>query len=271
MSFPPELDGTVANFFELKFTNYDRQANLQKAKETPNSFTIFLPTPGNLSDTTDLNYEEYNSFGGLDKFLSDPTSGQQVASGALGAFALGVLKHASDWGTSSIVKAIPGINSAGNLGSRLTKVGTTQTGALVNPAPAVEFLGINRKTYDFSWRLIARSQNESILINNIVDCIRWNVSPERVMGDWVMTYPSIAFMKFHGNYNYGKPDAPRQIIQFAPTGAVVTSFNVTYNGSSGEQVFFEDSGEPVEVAISLRLADRGILTRNQIDESWKGR
>jgi hypothetical protein len=72
-------------------------------------------------------------------------------------------------------------------------------------------------------------------------------------------------MKFHGNLEYGNGEAARQIIQFGPQGAVCASMSVTYNGSSTHQVFFEQTGEPVEVALQLSFTDRGIVTKENID------
>jgi hypothetical protein len=279
LSFPPEIDANVPNFFELKFVNYDRNAALKKATQSPNSVTIFLPVPIDLTDETNLDYSEYESFGGLDKLLQNGTTSDfaaslgEAAGGSLQAMALGGARYLPEatakLGAGLASKALKVPVSAGNLGTRLGQIAGTQIGALVNPALAVEFRGIQRKSYTFTWRMVAKSADESKRINQIVDCIRWNILPEKVSGDWILTYPNIAFMKFHGNLEYGKADAPRQLIQFAPQGAVVRRMAVTYNGSSAQQVFFDQTGEPIEVAIQLELEDRGILTRELIDSSWQ--
>lgn len=263
MSFPPQLDGTVPNFFELKFVNYDRNATLTKANQSPNSTTIFLPVPKDLSDNTDLSYDEYQSFGGLDRLMQNGTSSDFTANlatagkGFLAAAALTGVKLAPELAGDFIAQKI-GLSGAGDIGKRLGQVASTQAGALVNPALAVEFRGVQRKTYQFVWSMVARSQDESTLIAKIVNTIRWNILPEKVQGDWILTYPNIAFMKFHGGAS--------QLIQFAPQGAVVTNMIVSYNGNVKEQVFFQDSGEPVQVQIGLQLSDRGILTRDMIKQ-----
>lgn len=272
LSFPPNLDATVPHFFELKFVNYERNATLEKARQTPNSVTVFLPTPANIRDTISLDFDEYESFGGLDNILEAPTSSQQVAAakesgmGFLGAAVLGTLRHFSETGTNKLTKKLTG---DGSLGSRVSKVAQSQAGAIINPALAVEFRGVQRKNYQFTWRMIATSAEESTRINKIVDCIKWNALPERVAGDWILTYPNIAFMKFHGTQSYGNPQSPRQMIQFGPQGAFVSSIDLVVNGSSATQVFFRDTGEPVEVEINLTLQDRGIITREMVGDSWK--
>ncbi|AGS81114.1 tail tube-associated base plate wedge protein [Caulobacter phage Cr30] len=272
LSFPVNLDATVPHFFEIKFVNYERNASLEKAKQTPNSVTIFLPTPANIRDTTSLEFDEYESFGGLDNILEAPTSSQQVAAakesgmGFLGAAVLGTLRHFSETGTNKLTK---GLTGDGSLGSRVSKVAQSQAGAIINPALAVEFHGVQRKNYQFSWRMVATTAEESQKINQIIDCIRWNALPERVSGDWILTYPNIAFMKFHGTQSYGNPQTPRQMIQFGPQGSFVSSINIEVNGSSATQVFFKDTGEPVEISISINFQDRGIVTREMVDSSWQ--
>lgn len=274
LQFPSDLDGTVSNFFEIKFVNYERNATLKKATEAPNSAIIFLPVPVNLTDQTNLMYEEFEGFGGLDNILNQSNPSDALAAakesgkGFLGAALLGSLRHFSELGAGAVTKALTG-QADRSLGTRVGQVASTVAGAAINPALAVEFQGVQRKRYSFTWRLVATSPEESTLINKIIDCINWNSLPEKVSGDWILTYPNIAFMKFHGIQPSGTVDAPRQIIQFGPQGAVVSSFTVEINGSSGQQVFFRDTGEPVEVALHLELQDRGILTKDDIDTGWK--
>lgn len=270
LSFPPEIDGVVPNFFEIKFVNYDRNATLKKNTESPNSTTIFLPVPIDLVDETNLDYGEYKSFGGLDNLLENGTVSDysanlpDAAGGFLQAMALGAARYLPDAGIKALGAKL-GLKDTGDIGTRLGQVASTQAGALINPALAVEFRGVQRKSYQFTWRMIARSADESTAINKIIDTIRWNILPEKVSGDWILTYPNIAFLKFHGNQEYGTAEAPRQLVQFGPQGAVVRNMTVTYNGSSTQQVFYQDTGEPVEVMLALALEDRGILTREMVD------
>jgi hypothetical protein len=184
------------------------------------------------------------------------------------AMALAGAKYAPEL-LSSVIKDRARLDVSGLAGRASAVIGTS-VGALANPALAVEFRGIQRKTYNFSWRFTPRSKAESETLAAIIDAIRWNTLPEKVAGDWILTYPNIAFMHLHGNLEYGSENAKRRLIQFAPQGAVCEAMNVSYNNSSGQQSFYEITGEPIEVILNLVFADRGIISRNEIPtEKWK--
>ena len=287
LKYPLDMDTNSPNFFEIRFVNYSRGVNLQTA-QSQSGVTIFLPVPEQLSDTTNLNYSEIAlGVGGIENEINSDNWAQAIAN--VGnkrggeAFMLDKLRTAGPEVTAAagaivggILGGAPGAVVGGIIGANapaatISVIAGQKLGFVRNPDLSVEFKGVERKKYQFSWKMAAKSWNETNAINNIIDCIRWNTLPERNGGGgigWTLDYPNIAFLRFHGNLAYGTAENPRQIIQFGSKGVVVTGVNILYNGSTNGQAFFAGSGEPVEVQLSLQMEDRDILTREQINTGW---
>jgi hypothetical protein len=159
--------------------------------------------------------------------------------------------------------ANPATKTTGNIAGAaavLAGLGTGTTGSLlsgaaINPYETMEFKGVKLKTHSFTWRLSPSSKEDSDAIKDIVKTIKMNILPSYIAVTGVgsahnlLKYPKLAWVSFLGidqEYYYKlKP-------------AMITSFNVRYNG--GEQLNVFKGGKPVVVELAMELTEVNIHT-----------
>jgi len=155
-------------------------------------------------------------------------------------------------------------NVPGTLLGSLLGAGASQfvTGALVgakiarNPHLASVFQGVDFRTHEFEYKLIAKNKNESDTIRKLIRNFKYAMAPNYAagFGDHIFEYPNeFDIIMAAGEY----------LFKFGRS--VLTDFRVNYTGE-GSPVFFEDSGAPYSVSINMSFKETSIVTKKEIGE-----
>jgi hypothetical protein len=174
--FPKDLNGSY--YFYLRFYQYQR-ASLMEVGNALEQGSIRLPIPNNLSDTYTVTYGE-------------EAAGTALGGGAsaLGGF-IGGASFLDSMKEATASVAVDNVKKA--LGAPLGTAVGASLGVAANPFMTVLFKNPNYKEYSFSWRLYPRNAQESGMITNIVQQVRYNMLPSARSGSGgsLLDYPSL--------------------------------------------------------------------------------
>ena len=240
LAFPK--DGSIDNQQTMiSLYSYERFSP-RSFPQNVNPRNIFLPLPmSGIEDNIALQYED-TPLGSAIGGLAGPE--KNIAS-KLGGAAVGLGTYAATSAAGAVGDAI-GVDGLG----KKAKDGTSQAiGEALNPNMSLTFNGVDLRTHNFTWRLIAKSVGESLAIENIINTLKLNALPKKTVGaSFTLSYPSIAQLSFF----------PTNLIKISELGCFITSINVKYDGD-GYPVFFKTE-KPVIVDLSISFRERAILT-----------
>lgn len=175
-----------------------------------------------------------------------------AAVGAAGAAAPLIAGGGGAVAGGPIVAALAGGSLTEGVGAGISK----RLGLAVNPHMAVVFQGIDFRSHNFEYKFIAKSQAESIALQQIIDGFKYHMLPSYSAGKLAFQYPDefeIEFSELHRPWLYDIGTC------------VLRGFNVNYNGE-GTPIFFEQTGAPVSVSISLDFQETKLQTRDNFDK-----
>lgn len=262
LRFP--YDNTIdSNYTIISFYEYTRVNPLDTPKNELNTHIILpLPSQG-LSDSNSMKYSEAElgtAIGGSLATLGGNGGGfGGFLGGAAAAIGTSVMKSAigaaSELLTEGVNKAVSTINPNTNakpVNINLDKSGKLAgmvSGVALNPNMSLAFDGVNLRTHRFSWRLVAKTPDESIAIKNIVNKLKQLALPKKTAGSaFALSYPYICDIDFN-------PD----VIKISSLKCFLTDILVNYDGD-GHPSFYKDTNAPVIVDLQLEFKERYILT-----------
>lgn len=280
--FPPDLDNE--HFIIFSIMRNERVA--RRNKRTTNEKThIVLPVPSNLGVAYAANYanENLGMFGaaaagrigasdlrqagssladmvtskiqaGVDAFKRNDTDAGVQVLGALGPTALA-------GGATALAGPLGGLLALGGTSGGVASGLSVSEGLAVNPHLATVFQGVNFRTHSFEYKFMARNQQESDIIKEIIHLFRFHMLPSYGFGTLAFNYPDEFKIEF--------ADAIRPYLYPFET-CVLQSFNVNYNGE-GIPLFFENTGAPVSITISLSFQETAIQTKESYGGVSSGR
>lgn len=242
--------------------------------------SIVLPIPSNLQVAQGAGYSdtELGAFGAMaagrigaddikqaGKALSDVIGG--VIENATNAFKTGDTDAASQAAGIAAPAVATGAAArlAGPIGGLLALGGTTggvtagvsvDTGLALNPHLAVVFQGVGFRTHQFSYKMIARNQDESDQIKDIINYFKYAMLPSYTAGSLAFEYPDefeIDFAEAVSPYLYDIGTC------------VLENVSVNYNGE-GIPLFFENTGAPVSIELSLSFKETEIFTKSRLED-----
>jgi hypothetical protein len=260
LTFPSDLSSKY--YFDLKFMTYSRPnpfsstVNLSAPAKSiipgaggaapatlAGSNGIRLPIPGNLVNTQKLDWQQANNVGGVAEagFYAVQGKGDSAA-GALARSITGMVKQGSDDVSSMLW---------GQAGNPL-QFAMQLSGLAMNPVLTQMFKNPEFKVHQFSWTLAPESDEETYVLQEIIDTINENALPDTSAGGAFFTYPSIAMVQIvsgaYGNLYNIQP-------------AVVTSVTANFT-PKGMYAPFVGTNGPVEVSIDLTLLEIVLNTRS---------
>ena len=129
-------------------------------------------------------------------------------------------------------------------------------GSAPNPHITAIFRGVGLRTHNFSWKLSPASQQESVILNNIIMHIRAAMLPQRGIGNLTMKFPDEVDIYIGGSsdeylYHFKRAVIRNMTTNFAPDG--ITSF-------------FAGTGAPTAVNLTLDLLETSIHTRGDYED-----
>ena len=154
-------------------------------------------------------------------------------------------------GASSILGAVGGVNAG-----RLLQAGTKQ---ITNPFREQFFERVDFRTFNFRHTFMPKSEEEAKKVREIIKMFKFHMHPELVGGLGLMfLYPS----EFEIKYMYR--DQENDYFNRIST-CVLEDMNVEYGGD----IFATfETGQPVEVNMTLRFKELEVLTKERIAEGF---
>jgi hypothetical protein len=275
--YPTDLDSE--HFIMFRVMRRDRDEVL--AKSTRHEVqSITLPVPSNLQVQQGASYndatlgiaggmaagkittgdvmEAGSSLSGvLTDLIDRTTQAFKTKDTDAGIKALGTsVPIASALGAGSLLGGIGGLLAFGGTIGDVKAGVSIDTGLAINPHLAVVFQGVGFRTHAFQYKFIARNQTESDVIKNIIYAFKYAMLPSYTAGSLAFQYPDEFQIQFAERiepylYNIGT--------------CVLESVDVQYNGE-GTPLFFESSGAPVSITMSLAFKETAIHTKERIKD-----
>jgi len=215
---------------------------------------------GSATDIADLVVTKVKKLTSAFNKMAVETKGEKLAADqtTAGAAVGGATLAAAKVKGLGAVAVLGGAIGLGQIGKGL---GTSE-GIAVNPHTAVLFDNVNFREFQFSYKFIARNEKESVRITNIIDTFNYYMHPDvKWGGGSFFEYPEEWDIEFSTHL------APSL---FKIGRCALKNVNVNYNGES-IPIFFEDTGAPVSVEISLTFQELEIQTKQTLDIGWNSR
>jgi hypothetical protein len=135
------------------------------------------------------------------------------------------------------------------------------TGKSINPRNANVFKSPNAREHRYTFRMIAKSQEESISIRQIINKFRYHAHPSSGADDEsIYTAPDLFKISFKTG---DKPENDKDTFLFHPLPAALIAMSVSYNGSS-TPTFFQNTNAPVEVVLTLIFKEMELDTKSKL-------
>jgi len=262
-TFPHDLvnPGTGRNYYiDIQFQEYQRRSIYDRAKLVATS-GIQLPIPNNLRDQTGANWQTVDSTNpatgaAIESFLNSNKNAQYSSGDIQGSLlqagstiAKTVNGAAAGLASSALAKGANFIgqdkSTAGQLGSLF--------GVAQNPFMTMLYQSPAFKSHTFEWTLAPRNKSETETLNNIIQQFKSNMLPDIVpnLGGTLLTYPNMAKITIYPSgylYDFKYCVVKDLSINFAPSGPS----------------FFNDSGAPTQVILSVNLQEIEWFSRSDI-------
>ena len=272
--FPQDLDDE--HYIMITAMKRRNQTIRDQKGEDVAMATVVLPIPGNLQVAYNAQYENQGLgiLGGMsagrvggstvknglsdaigqiyDKVSSinadSQSTGELLAAGGVAAVASGVA------GKTPLGAVIIG---AGGVSSVVTGQ-LLQAGLAINPHMAVIFRGVDFRTHSFEYKFIARNQNESDILKNIINTLRYHMLPRNAIG----SQNGSAGLAFEYPEEFKLSFAPSIASNLYEIGrSVLTQLQIQYNGEN-IPIFFENTGAPVSITIAMSFQEVQIYTKD---------
>lgn len=138
-----------------------------------------------------------------------------------------------------------------------------QSKSIVDPKNALLFKGVNFRTFQFDFQLMARNADESESIRKIIKAFKYAMHPGYSGGgsggdDIMWSYPH--FFEIY-------LCTPERKFMFNIMNAALTDMDVDYGGS-GVASFFRQNGAPVDIRLSLTFKELFVLTKDLILQDY---
>ena len=272
LQFPSTLDNDHYMIFSVIET--DRK-DRSVAPTTTVTRNIILPIPANLGVSYGADYEnaELGAFGAaITGGLDTAGAGNDVANllkqkfqGLKSELKGGEgdsLKEAAGIGAAVAATAIGasaggavGALAAGITGGAAAQAIGKKEGLALNPHMAVLFKGVGFREHSFTYKFVARNSEESEQIKKIINTFKYHMHPDYFAGNISFSYPDEFQINFadaisSNLYSIGK--------------SVLKGLDVNYN-SQGMPLFFEDTGAPVSIEVTLNFQEIKIITKSDMD------
>lgn len=251
--YPLDLGDNGDPYLVFRRVKYERKKRLDLSKRKLLT-SIFLPIPANLGVQYGVNYSNVD-LGVVGKAISEANFDAGIFDKIAGSY-----RFVEDvLGPRMLRNAIQSIGDT--TGTSLREGVELNVGKALNSHLAALFENVGFRSHEFTYKLIAKNENESKEIRNIIQILKYAMHPALSSQGNVFEYPDEWYIHFRKGYR-------ENLYDFAP--CVLTNFNVQYNGSN-VPVFFEDTLAPVDIDITLQFQEVEILTKDKIEKEYSNR
>ena len=211
--------------------------------------SVVLPIPAELSNTDSLNYEEFSapliqaaySLGSADNLSN-------AASNFGGVAALAGAQITTKLGGQNLINQVAAI-----------------AGQSINPRNTNIFKNPSAREHRYSFKMIAKSENESIAIRQIVNKFRYHAYPEiSPAGESIYLAPDLFVISFKTG---DAASDDKNSYLFHPLPSALVALSVSYNGTTAP-IFFRDSKAPVEVTVQLVFREMELDNKTKLQSRY---
>jgi hypothetical protein len=291
--FPQEV--TNQNYMMLQVLEKSRGDKFEVEEGKSVGRVFIFPIPANLSVASKTDYESkglgalgamgagrLNTTGAMDDVTSALMNGASDVLGGIAGTGGSMTADAQTSGAVQSASTAAVVGVAAFAGSKMGKklgvsklaggglLGATagasvleslglRAGIAVNPHLAVLFKGVGLRTFAFQYKFVARNQQESNQLRDIIKRLNYHMHPDYFAGNFAFKYPDEFRIEFSQN---------RKEWLFNLKDCVMTDMTVNYNGE-GMPLFFEDIGGPVSIDISMSFQETKIFTKRDYAEDYE--
>ena len=219
-----------------------------RAPTTRASGSITLYMPNQIQVSQKANYGEAE----IGLLVAGAIASYQTVSGGLSQIDLGsVADTLKKEGGNTVAKALEGAGATGAVAAKAIASGET-----TNNRTEMKFEGIDRRSFQFSFRLLPRSSKEAQAIQEIVTLFRYHSMPgftDDSLGR-TLKAPSTFDIRYH----------PEEHLHKIGTCAL-EAVDVKYGGDRPQ--FFKDN-QPTETELTLTFKELDIVTKEKVAQGF---
>ena len=137
-------------------------------------------------------------------------------------------------------------------------------GLTANPYTNNAFVGSNIRTFEFTFKMVAESKDESESIKKIENTFRKFLYPRKhPQSDMVLVYPPYWMIRFYSGVVEEGETVDYQTNKYMPRIKLcnLQSMNTTFNSAASS---FHNEGQPVEVDLTLSFTESMAMTREDL-------
>ena len=225
-------------------------------KQLSQAIALYMPNQINVSHKANYGEAEIGMLvagaqGAIKNFASEEMSIGGLAAAAGKTLKSGAVNAGVELGYAALEVA------DGSIAPGAVAAFEAATGKVRNNRTEMKFEGVDRRTFQFQFRLLPTSPEEAQKIEEIVTAFRYHSMPE-IEGSQNYSRTMIAPSTFDIEY---KPN--KHLHRIATS--VLESVEVQYGGERAQ--FFVDD-QPVETSITLSFKELGIITKQQIAQGF---
>ena len=182
--------------------------------------------------------------------------GEAIAGSVMESLKEGVASVASLFGTGALSR-VAAVRASQNLGDTARSAISITARASMNPNLRTQFNGVSVREFNFSFKFIPRSREESEMVKDIVKFFRFHAYPYELEENIAFEYPNMFRIKL---LSKGEDERFKNIgtpIKLCYLKTVSTVYNPT------SSVLHPD-GSPTEVDLNLTFTEYKALSRNDI-------
>lgn len=216
---------------------------------------IYVPIPAGLTFSDSMVYSTIN-LGIIGNIAKETINQAKTGEGLIGTLTAGVGGLAS----STLDKAKKlNVAAAASIAARVARQDNIadiidySTKQLIAPNTNTTFQGSTIRNFNFTFKLVAKSQQEAKIIDNMIKQFRTYMYAKG--NDVIMEYPPLWSIKFYNSNGNENTHIPKIYVSY------LQSMTTTYN--SGTNIFHDD-GSPFEVDVSIGFQESKALNRTEI-------
>ena len=251
-TFPVDLTDKAVSYVELRFNEYKRSIAFAPGT-LDESNVIRLPLPENYNQTFTLRYDQKDQ--GFFGDVAQSDVGQRI----LNQLQTGVnretlgnvvdeIRNTDDraaLGTGSDVALRAGYQMLDAFSDVVGGIAQQTAGTVPNPHSTIFFKGVDLRSFNWTWRLVPRSEEEASIIREILQKLRNSILPKKENN--MLKYPDLMQPVIKGPVDLGKFKK-----------CLVKNMAINYS-AEGASAFFRD-GHPVAIQLALEFQEVEILT-----------
>ena len=145
---------------------------------------------------------------------------------------------------------------------KLKKGFERQQGHAIRPFESQFFQGVDYRTFEFTHKLIAFEEGDTITINKIIKMFRYHSSPGLALNGVMYQYPSSWRIRFY----HGNPDTAQvKESEWLPTLKRCVLAKVEVKHFASDTASYHTNLAPVDIEISLSFQEMEYITKKSIE------